>query len=254
MSPSWVWSVEVAADAAVRADRAVPRSAPPRPTRRPGAEVVLALDMSAPVGHTRCSCRNRRTPTRAAARRARWRCARRSRGRRRAIANVFWWSTPHASTHGNRGCTSSSRARRGRCRASRRGRRPAARSARDARRSRRCSAARRARRQVGRQARSSRTRLAGSYGRVANRCARPSRPGLARGRRDERARAFELDDADAADVHGGQRVPVTERRRLDARPRAASRMVEPSVTSLRRPSIVSSTTRRGAETDTAVTA
>src|SRR5947209_5755908 len=40
--------------------------------------------------------------------------------------------------------------------------------------------------------------------------------GLARARRHKRARALDLDDAHAAHVHRRERVPVTQRRRLDA--------------------------------------
>src|SRR6185295_6505561 len=43
---------------------------------------------------------------------------------------------------------------------------------------------------------------------------------LARARRHERAGALDLDDADAADVHGRERVGVAKRRRRDLEPLA----------------------------------
>ena len=93
------WSVDRAADAAVRADglghglgRLVPGARL--------AHVVLGLEhQRARSGRRRCSCRSRRTPTRAAARPARSRSGHRSPRPATAMANVFCASSPHASTH-----------------------------------------------------------------------------------------------------------------------------------------------------------
>ena len=109
---------EVAAHAAVGADRVGVASGATRPTCRLRACRTRCVTSARRSGTRRCSCRSTRTPSRAAARRTRWRCGRRSRARRRR------WRTCSATARRtrrrtcSRGCTSRSRARRGRCRPS----------------------------------------------------------------------------------------------------------------------------------------
>ena len=107
-----------AADPAVRADgvglglaRLVPRAG--------GPQVVLGLEASARRwGTPRCSCRSRRTPTRAGGRRTRSICGRRSRGRPRRWRRCSATARRTRRRTCSRGCTSRSRGRRGRCRPS----------------------------------------------------------------------------------------------------------------------------------------
>ncbi len=74
--------LEVAADAAVGADRRASRPARRASTPPPRAARARCGTSARPSGRPRCSCRSRRRPTRAARRRTRSRCGRRSRGPR----------------------------------------------------------------------------------------------------------------------------------------------------------------------------
>ena len=213
------------------------------------AHVVLALEHErARWGTRRCSCRSRRTPTRAAGRRPRWRCGRRSRGRPPRWRRCSARRRRRPPRTCSRGCTCCSRARRDRCRSSPAGRRsrPARRRARRGGRAR----ARRARpgrgrrglavalgagtvaghqaidagrrREIDRGGRAARGPSGATGARARIRCASSipaprgaSRPGPARG-------SPHLDHAHAADVDRRQRLEVAQRG--DVEPAGAARL------------------------------
>ena len=108
--------VDRAAHAAVRADRVGHGLGVSDPTCRPRACRTRSWPSARRSGTRRCSCRSTRTPTRAAARPPRSRCARRSRVRRPRSRTCSGRPRRTPRRTCSRGCTSSSRGRRGRCR------------------------------------------------------------------------------------------------------------------------------------------
>ena len=119
---SWTWRSTRAAHAAIRAD-GVGDLWPTRPKCLPRACRTRAWPSARPSGRRRCSCRSRRTPTRGAGPPARSRSGRRTRVRRPRSRTCSGRPRRTPRRTCSRGCTSSSRGRRGRCRSSSAGRR-----------------------------------------------------------------------------------------------------------------------------------